>query len=83
MNASYIRLKTAEIGYTLPNKVLAKAGIKDVRVFLSGYNVLTFTPLKNVDPERPGNNGGASTSGIDFYNDPITKTFTGGVRIRL
>lgn len=83
MNASYIRLKTAEIGYTLPDKVLAKAGIKDVRVFLSGYNVLTFTPLKNVDPERPGNNGGASTSGIDFYNDPITKTFTGGVRIRL
>jgi TonB-linked SusC/RagA family outer membrane protein len=83
MNASYVRLKTAEIGYTLPNKVLAKAGIKDVRVFLSGYNILTFTPLKNVDPERPGNAGGASTNGIDFYNDPITKTFTGGVRIRL
>jgi TonB-linked SusC/RagA family outer membrane protein len=84
MNASYIRLKTAEIGYTLNPKLLSRVGMKDVRVFVSGYNLLTFTPLKNVDPERPGiNSGGASTSGIDFYNDPITKTFTGGVRVRL
>jgi hypothetical protein len=44
---------------------------------------LTFTPLKNVDPERPGiNGGGASTSGIDFYNDPITKTYTIGAKLK-
>jgi len=83
MNASYIRLKTLELGYTFNFKPLTKAGIKDLRLFLSGYNLLTFTPLKNVDPERPGiNNGGASTSSIDFYNDPITRTYTVGLKLK-
>jgi len=83
MNASYVRLKTAELGYTLNPKVLSRAGLKDLRLFVSGYNLLTFTPLRNVDPERPGiNNGGASTSSIDFYNDPITRTYTVGLRLK-
>ncbi len=50
MNASYIRLKTVELGYNFNSKLLSRAGIKDLRVFVSGYNVLTFTPLKDVDP---------------------------------
>ena len=83
MNASYIRLKTAELGYTFNNfKVLSKAGIKELRLFLSGYNLLTFTGLKGVDPERPGSAGGASTNYIDFYNDPITRTYTAGLKLR-
>lgn len=82
MNASYIRLKTAEIGYTFNTRLLSKAGIKDLRVFVSGYNLLTFTPLKNVDPERPGSAGSSSTNYIDFYNDPITRTYTGGLRLK-
>ena len=83
MNASYIRLKTAEIGYNFNSKLLSRAGIGDLRLFVSGYNLLTFTGLKDVDPERPGiNNGGASTSNIDFYNDPITRTYTIGARVK-
>jgi hypothetical protein len=83
MNASYIRLKTLETGYTFNFKSLSRVGIRDLRLFLSGYNLLTFTPLKDVDPERPGiNNGGASTSGIDFYNDPITRTYTIGLKLK-
>ena len=82
MNASYIRLKTAELGYTFNSKLLSRAGFKEFRIFLSGYNLLTFTPLKNVDPERPGASGGASTNYIDFYNDPITKTYTIGAKLK-
>ena len=83
MNASYIRLKTLELGYTFNFKPLSRVGIRDLRLFLSGYNLLTFTPLKDVDPERPGiNGGGASTSGIDFYNDPITRTYTIGLKLK-
>jgi TonB-linked SusC/RagA family outer membrane protein len=83
MNASFIRLKTAELGYTFNGaKLLSKAGIKEFRVYVSGYNLLTFTPLKNVDPERPGSSGGASTNYIDFYSDPITKTYTVGLRLK-
>ena len=83
MNASYIRLKTAELGYTFNTaKLLSSAGIKEFRVYVSGYNLLTFTPLKGVDPERPGSAGGASTNYIDFYNDPITRTYTVGLRLK-
>ena len=82
MNASYMRLKTAELGYTFNSKLLSKAGIKEFRLFLSGYNLLTFTGLKDVDPERPGAAGGASTNYIDFYNDPITKTYTIGAKLK-
>ena len=83
MDASYIRLKTLELGYTFNIKSLSSAGLKEFRLFLSGYNLLTFTPLKDVDPERPGiNNGGASTSSIDFYNDPITRTYTVGLKLK-
>jgi TonB-linked SusC/RagA family outer membrane protein len=82
-NASYIRLKTLELGYTLPKKLVEKAGIKDVRIYLSGYNLLTFTGLKNVDPERPGiNDGGASTDYVQFYNYPVNRTYTIGASVK-
>lgn len=81
-NASYMRLKTLELGYTLPKKVLEKSGIKNLRVYLSGYNLLTFTGLKNVDPERPGTQGGASTNLVDIYNYPVNKTYTLGASIK-
>lgn len=81
-NASYVRLKTAELGYTIPEKSISRIGVKNLRVYVSGYNLLTFTGLKNVDPERPGSAGGASTSSIDFYNYPVNRTFTLGASLK-
>jgi hypothetical protein len=81
-NSSYLRLKTLELGYTLPKNLLTRVGIKSLRFYLSGYNLLTFTPLKNVDPERPGSDGGASTNSIDIYNYPVNKTYTLGASIK-
>ncbi|MGQ8334961.1 TonB-dependent receptor [Sunxiuqinia sp. A32] len=81
-NASYMRLKTAELGYTLPKKLVSKVGVKNLRVYMSGYNLLTFTGLENVDPERPGASGGASTNYIDFYNYPVNRTFTIGASVK-
>lgn len=81
-NASYMRLKTAQLGYTLPNSLVSKVGLKNLRVYLSGYNLLTFTGLENVDPERPGSEGGASTNSIDIYNYPVNRTFTIGASVK-
>lgn len=81
-DASYMRLKTLELGYTLPKNLFSKAGIDDLRVYLSGYNLMTFTGLKDVDPERPGAAGGASTNTVDVYNYPVNKTFTVGASIK-
>jgi len=66
-NASYIRLKNVTFGYTLSSLGLKKAHITSLRVYLTGYNLLTFTGFKGGDPE----------SGVNFV--PMTKTYTLGV----
>lgn len=50
-DASYIRLKNIEVGYSLPTSLLKKAHIGSLRIFLSGYNLLTFDSFKVSDPE--------------------------------
>jgi len=82
-NSSYLRLKTLEIGYTLPQKLMSKLKIKNLRVYISGYNLLTFTKLDNVDPERQGADPSTnSTPYVDFYSYPVNKTYTFGVSIK-
>ena len=51
-DASYIRLQSAEIGYTLPRKWTNALRIESIRCFLNGNNLLTFDKLKIVDPEQ-------------------------------
>lgn len=56
-DCSFIRLKNAEIGYTFPKKWFAKAGITNVRIYLTGNNLLTFSKFKLWDPELETSNG--------------------------
>lgn len=80
-NASYMRLKTAQIGYTIPRSFISKIGMQNLRLYFSGYNLLTFTGLKNVDPERP-TSGGTGAASVEFYNYPVNKTYTIGATIK-
>ena len=85
MNASYCRLKTVELGYTLPNNWLEKIKIKSLRVYVSGYNLLTFTPLRNIDPERQSSTeraGGSAGGAENMYIYPNNKTYTIGASIK-
>ncbi|ETZ19162.1 hypothetical protein N824_10495 [Pedobacter sp. V48] len=54
-NASYIRLRSAELGYTFSNKLLPSA-VRSLRVYASGQNLFTWTPWMDepVDPENSG-----------------------------
>ncbi|QGY43453.1 SusC/RagA family TonB-linked outer membrane protein [Maribellus comscasis] len=50
--SDYIRLKTLEIGYSLPASINSKLGIDGLRIYISGYNLWTFSPdIKDFDPE--------------------------------
>lgn len=73
-NAAYLRMKSIELGYTLPAMLTTKVGIKNMRVYLNGYNLLTITKLRNVDPEHTNNGEG--------YNYPLNKTFSVGLNIK-
>ena len=56
-DASYLRLKNLEVGYTLNADVLKKVGIQKLRVFANGYNLLTFDHIKIMDPESNDGTG--------------------------
>lgn len=84
-NTSYLRLKTLEVGYTLPEKWMSKVGIKQLRFYFNAYNLLTFSGLKGMDPERPGHSGGSNNDrdeGILFYNYPVNRTFNFGATLK-
>lgn len=66
-NAAFLRLKSLELGYSLPRSVLSKINVKGFRVSLSGYNILTFTKMKYMDPEHPSSQFG--------YLYPMNKTY--------
>lgn len=55
-DASYLRLKNLEIGYNAKPGFLEKYGIKNLRVYANGYNLLTFDKLKISDPEQKTDN---------------------------
>ncbi len=82
-NASYMRVKTLEIGYTLSKALLRKAGIYNFRVYVNSYNLATITGLKNSDPEHPG----TVADGADWnysqggYKYPMNRTFSIGASI--
>ena len=50
-DASYLRLKNLEIGYTLPTAWMKKMNVNQLRIYISGYNLLTFDSLDVLDPE--------------------------------
>ena len=47
-----MRLKNLAIGYNLPKKYSQKIGLKQIHVYFSGDNLLTFTDYPGMDPER-------------------------------
>ena len=59
-DATYIRLKNVEIGYTLPKAWTSKAGIQSVRIYAQGQNLLTFDRLGDVDMDPEIKNGDGS-----------------------
>jgi hypothetical protein len=52
-NADYFRLKSLELGYTIPKAITDKIRIQNIRVYCSAYNLFTITSLKYLDPEHP------------------------------
>lgn len=54
----YLRIKNAEIGYTIPINVTKKAALKSIRVFVQGTNLATWDKIKVIDPESDFGTGG-------------------------
>lgn len=72
-DASYFRLKNLTLGYTISGKdFLKKIGISSLGITFSGYNLLTFSPLKHIDPEAQTNR---------FGDYPLVKLYSFGLNV--
>jgi TonB-linked SusC/RagA family outer membrane protein len=72
-NTSYLRLKTASVGYRIPEKITKQWGIGSLRVYAIGQNLLTFSKLKYIDPEMGYSNRETSY--------PVMKSTTFGIEL--
>lgn len=54
-DGTFLRLKTLEFGYTLPQRLTKKFWLSKVRIFYSGYNLLTWDKMRTIDPESSPN----------------------------
>lgn len=73
-DGSYLRLKTLEMGYTLPKVMTARLHMNNVRIHFIGQNLLTFSNFKLWDPEMGSSNG---------MKYPLGKTVTFGLTINM
>ncbi len=78
-DASYLRLRNLQIGYTLPADMVSKASLSKARIYLSAYNLLTITNYSGFDPGI--SNSGLFTRGVDRGFYPLTKSFVVGVNL--
>lgn len=72
-DGSFLRLKTAEIGYALPPSLLKKIGLRYCRLYVNGMNLFNITRFNLWDPELGGNG----------FNYPIQKSYNLGLNINL
>jgi len=83
-DASYLRLNTLTLGYTLPKNLTKKVGISNLRIYFTGGNLFCITGYKGSDPDvntRPGGNNGFPTPNYDWNSYPRARTFTFGLNV--
>jgi hypothetical protein len=72
-DATFIRLKSVELGYTFSKRLTKSIGLQNLRLYVSGTNLLCFSKFKLWDPEMAGN-------GLGY---PVQRVFNIGMNINL
>ena len=80
-DASFLRARNVQLGYTLPQNLTQKCSISRLRVFVQMENAFTLTNYTGCDPEVTGGNGFGTEAGIDRGVYPQARTTTFGVNL--
>lgn len=85
-NGSFMRIKTLTLGYTLPKAFINKIKLSNMRLYVTGENLFTFTKYSGYDPEvnafTTGNNGNTNGGfGIDYGTYPQTRNLIFGLNV--
>lgn len=81
-DGSFLRINNVSLGYTLPKSFIRKAKISNARIYVTGYNLYTFTKYTGYDPEVSVINN-AITPGVDFSAYPRARSFVAGISLSL
>ncbi len=88
MNAAYIRLKNLQVGYNFPQNMISKTRIRSAKLYISGENIWTWSPLyrkvDNIDVENvtaPSDQLFTSSNAGDGYNYPMLKSISLGLSL--
>ncbi len=78
-DASFVRIKNVQIGYSLPESITKKIGARKVRFYVSANNLATFTKYRGFDPDF--SSGDPLSGGIDYGAYPQARIIMGGFNL--
>lgn len=87
-DGSYLRLRNLQVGYTLPADLSQRIGVRNLRLYVQGNNLVTFTGYSGPDPEvgfftGSGAGGGSTNFGIDEGQYPTPKQILFGINLSI
>lgn len=87
-DGSYLRLKNAQLGYTIPDRIVSRFHIKTLRIYITGQNLWTLTNYTGLDPEmhisdnvKRDTYGGDVAAGIDWGTYPSARSYIIGLNL--
>lgn len=80
-DGSYFRVKSVNLGYNFPRKMLSRWKIDNARIYVAALNLVTSTKYKGYDPEINTTYTGTLNLGHDFYTPPQPRTITVGFNV--
>lgn len=80
-SGSFLRLGTITLGYTLPDAIAKKLKMQKLRIYASGYNLLTVTGYSGFDPEVSTRRQTNLTPGVDYSAYPRSKSYILGINV--
>jgi TonB-dependent starch-binding outer membrane protein SusC len=80
-DGSFLKLRSVTLSYHLPTRILARAKIKSLSIYMSGQNLWTRSNYQGFDPEVNREGGNSTAQGIDYGTYPQARTMIGGVQL--
>jgi hypothetical protein len=78
--AGWVRLREITVSYGLSKDLLSKLPVTRAEVYFTGRNLWLQTPYTGIDPET-SLTGARNSQGMDYFNNPGSKTYTFGLRL--
>lgn len=81
-DGSFLRFRNITLGYNLPKTLIQRIGLTNLRLYVSGQNLITITNYSGFDPESQNTGGGRIPSlGVDYLTQPQARVVTFGLSV--